>query len=119
DVVGVETHIHARLVIGRRNQVVEYVEYWVFEIARKTVVAPGLPHQPLRAGPVALQQQCAREREFSLGGRGSFFAEECTHEGRVKAVRPQRRLSATAQQTDRWPTALVRAEPPLPPDLPP
>jgi hypothetical protein len=103
DVLGVEAHIHARLVIGCRDQVVEDVERQGLELAREIVVAPRVAHQALRAGAVALQEQRAGEGEFSLGADRPFLAEECPHEGRVGTIRPQRALGAAAQHSDRRP----------------
>ena len=57
--------------------------------SEKLVVAPGLAHQALCAGAVALQQQRAGERELSLRGGGSFLGEERAHESRIETVRPQ------------------------------
>ena len=66
-VLRIEAHVHARLVVGRRDQALEDIEGLALEVGGELVVAPGLAHQALRAGAVALQQQRAGKRELALG----------------------------------------------------
>ena len=63
-VVGIEAHVHARLVVGGGEQAAECLERLRFELGAESVVAPGVAHLRLRAGAVALREQRAREREL-------------------------------------------------------
>ena len=106
----VEAHVHARLVVGARDQVPEYVEDLAFELAREILVAPSLAHEALGAGAVALQQQRARKRELALGGGGSFPAEMRPHGRGIEAVLPERRLGAAPQEADARPARIFGDE---------
>ena len=103
----VQPHVHARLVVGRRDETLEDIEGQALEVVRELVVAPGLAHQALCAGAVALQQQRAGERELSLRRGGSLLGEERAHESRIEPVCPQRGFGPAAQQADGRPARIV------------
>ncbi len=109
-ILGMEPHVHACLVIGGRDQVAEYVERLGLEIGGEGVVAPGVAHQGLRAGAIALQQQCARERKLTLGAEGTLLSKEGAHERWIGTVGPQRRLGAPPQQADGRPARILADE---------
>ena len=67
-VLGVKAGVHARLVVGGRDQADENVARLRFEIRGKAVIAPGFAHHRLRAGAVALREERLRQRKMSFGG---------------------------------------------------
>ena len=103
----IEPHVHARLVVGQCDETLEDIEGQALEVVRELVIAPGLAHQALCTGAVALQQQRAGERELSLRRGGPFLGEERAHESRIETVCPQRGFSPAAQQADGRPARIV------------
>ena len=55
-VLGIEAHVHARLVVGCGDQAAKRAHHLGFEVGAEGIVVPGLAHLCLRAGAVALSQ---------------------------------------------------------------
>ena len=103
----IQPHVHARFVVGRCDETLEDIEGQALEVVRELVITPGLAHQALCAGAVALQQQRAGERELSLRRGRPFLGEERAHESRIETVCPQGGFSPAAQQADGRPARIV------------
>ena len=86
-VLGIEAHVHARLVVGRGDQAAEGLERLRFEVGAEGVVVPGVAHLRLRAGAVAVRKQCTRQREVALGGERRVLGEEGADRGERRAAR--------------------------------
>ena len=105
-VLGIEAHVHARLVVGGRDQVLEDLERLAFEVGAEGLVAPGVAHLRLRAGAVALRQHGAGERKPAFGGGRRLLGEEGAHGRGVGLLLPQHRLGAAAQEADARPARI-------------
>src|SRR5262249_6613914 len=81
-----------------------------FEGAGKVVVTPSLANKILRAGAVAFQQQRASQRKPALRCERLVLVKIRAHGLGIEAFLPERRLRASAQQTDIRPTRIVGDE---------
>ena len=105
-VLGIEPHVHARLVVGRGDQLLEGLQDLVFELGREGVVAPGFTHLCLRLGAVALRQVRAGEREAAFGGERRFLGEVGHHGRGIGPLVPEHCLGAAAQRADAGPARI-------------
>ena len=98
-VLEVEAGVHARFIVGRRDQAGERRPRLRFEFRGKAVIAPGCAHGRLRAGIVAMGEPGARKREGALGAQRRLGGEKADGRLRVGLLLPQRRLGAPANVT--------------------
>ena len=96
--------------VGVGNQVSENIQNLGFEGAGKVVVTPSLANEFLRFGPFAIQQQSASQRKLALRGERLVLVKIRAHGLRIEAFLPERRLRASAQQTDIRPARMVGDE---------
>jgi hypothetical protein len=69
--------------------------------------SPGLANETLRVGAVAFQQQRASQRKLALGGERLVLVKIRAHGLGIEAFLPERRLRASAQQTDIRPARIL------------
>ena len=110
DVLGIEAHVHPRLVIGVRDQIAERLHRIVFEVGAERVIAPGVAHISLRAGAVSLRDQSAGKCKAAARGQRRLFGEEGPYRRGVHVLDPQHRLGAPAQRADRRPARIGNDE---------
>jgi hypothetical protein len=96
-------------VVGGGDQVPENIQNLGFEVAREVVVTPSLANETLRVGSVPFQQQRASQRKLALGCERLVLKIRAHGRG-IEAFLPERRLRASAQQTDIWPARIVGNE---------
>jgi hypothetical protein len=94
-------------VVGAGDQVSENIQNLGFEVAREVVVTPSLANEILRVGSVPFQQQRASQRKLALGCERLVLVKICAHGRGIEAFFPERRLRASAQQTDIRPARIV------------
>src|SRR5262245_10706918 len=76
-------------------------------VAREVVVTPSLANEILRVGSVPFQQQRASQRKLALGCERLVLVKIRAHGRGIEAFFPERRLRASAQQTDIRPARIV------------
>ena len=95
---------------ARREQVPEDIEGGIFEIAREVVVAPGRLHQACAPARSPCRSSARASAKRPLVVVGTLLGEIAAHEGRIAAVRPQRRLGSAAQHYHRGPAGIFHEE---------
>src|ERR1700730_7456698 len=101
--IRIELAIHARLLVGTRNEVAEGLKHLFLGLSGQRFGAPCAANGVLRAGPVALGQKCTAKRESSLARDGPV-AREGADGGNARMLLPQHRLGALAEHDQAWPT---------------
>ena len=97
-VLDIEARIHARLVVGRRDQVAKHFARLRFGIGGEAVLAPSLAQRRLRAGTVALDQERARQHEPALRGARRLASEKLDDGAAVRFLLPERRFRPPPQR---------------------
>ena len=105
-VLGVEPRLHARFVVGRRDQPGECLARLVLEIAGKAVTAPGLAHRRRGAGNIAAREQRPRQCKATFGGVRRLGAEEIDDGQRVDVFLPHHRFGPPPQRLDARPARI-------------
>ena len=102
-----EQALHARLVVGAREEFAERFLGLLLEILRQRY-RRATPRAPEACGgsTVALRHQGAREREAALRGGRLAGAEERAHRRRIALLVPQRVLGALAHHADARPARI-------------
>ena len=96
--------------VGVGDQVSENIQNLGFQFAGEVVVTPSLANETLRVGAVAFQQHRASQRKLALGGERLVLVKISAHGPGIETFLPERRLRASAQQTDTRPARIVGDE---------
>ncbi|MCZ7642002.1 MAG: hypothetical protein M5U33_03665 [Pseudorhodoplanes sp.] len=97
-VLGIEAAVHARLVIGGREQGGDQVERLTFEVGGHGVVAPGFARDLEGGGAVAEREQRARVGKTALGRERAGMCEKRAHGCGVGCrLLPERGLGLAAE----------------------
>ena len=109
-VFDVEAGVHARLVVGGRDQASKHVPRLRLEVRGEAVLAPGVAHRRLRAGWVAFAQQRSRQREPALRRARRIVSEKFNDGAPIRLLLPKRRFGASAERRNRGPAGIGRDE---------
>ncbi len=106
DVLRVEAHVHARLMIVCRNQAAERVQRFRLEVGAEGIVMPNVAQLRACAGTIALRQQGAREREMPLGRQWRVLRKISPYAAWGRLLGPHHRFRTPAHETDAGPVGI-------------
>ena len=109
-VFDIEARIHARFVVGRRDQTGEDLPRLRFGVGGKAVLSPSCAHKRLGAGAISCGKKRSRQRKPAFGCLRRLIGEKGDHRARVRLLLPQRGFGAPPQKQDAWPAWIAGDE---------